>query len=186
MRYILFLILLVAANLTFGQTKISETDLYKLDSLIARKLSDHRAQNSLPVLMESQILTSTARHHSEYMKLSTIVGHEELMDIPRFNNINNPRKRVAHYANYEIADDNLFGEICLGIPTKKIDDLEEAANEIFEELLKNNNRFLIEHMEASYLGLSTKLDKKSLYATVMIGIGYNNIVAVLEAKASNE
>jgi hypothetical protein len=174
MKNILIVALTILVNLTYAQ----DVELAFLNQALLEEINAHREKLQLEPVMQNDILTRAADHHSDYMATTTMVTHEEMMDLPHFNNINSPRKRIEHFAGNNLPEDNIFAEICLGIRIRNYSDYKQLAHRIFTEMLGSENKSLLEFKDNLYAGLSVKEKKGTFYTTMKIGLGYNNIVAL--------
>lgn len=180
MRIFLTSLFLVLVNLTSAQEiNQSAIDYQLLDDLLQKEIAIYRDNHNLPTISPNEVLIQAARHHSEYMSRSRMVSHYQPMNLPFFNNLNTPRERVEFFSGSKVSQQNRYSEVCLGIKLKNVDSYQQLAQKIFADILASENKQLLDSREARYIGLSVRNTKHTYYTTIKLGMGYDNIVALL-------
>ena len=173
--HIFFIIILFHSALPGKELK--ETD--RVDAVLVKKIEEYRMINHLPGLMFSKVLQKASEHHALYMAKTRIVSHFQQMELVSMKSLYSPRKRIAYFANNMITEDNHYAEIVIGLKLKENDPV-KLAEYIWKKLINSENRVILDDCNARYFGLTTVIENNYCYLTIKFGLGYDNIVALLE------
>lgn len=174
MKKFIFLSFLLLSTSVYGQLSIAD-----LDSLLIREIVKARNESGLPELSINSILTACSRHHTSYMVQSRIVSHYQEMKLKRMRRLYSPKDRVAFFSK-DMGLKEAYSEICLAIPVNKNASEQEIAACILHEIVNSDNRIALLHPSSRHFGVSALQRKSVVYATISIGLGYHNIVALIE------
>lgn len=150
-----------------------------LDSLLLQEITSARQMAGVPEFTSNVILTSCSRHHTAYMAQSGMVSHYQDMKIKKMRRLYSPKDRIAFFSN-EMALNESYSEICLALPVDETAFDTEIAAMIIREIVNSENRVPLLDPAARHFGVSVLQRKSVVYATITIGMGYHNIVALLE------
>ena len=181
MRFLLTLISLFVLNITFAQSvDVSGVNHTLLDSLLKNRINEYRIDEGLSKMYANTILDEAADHHSKYMARATIVSHFQEMTLPGFYHLHSPKDRIMFFSDNTISNNNHYSEIVMGIKLKNVSTYHKLADALFKAIINSENKAILNSEEACYIGLSVNNKKHTYFTTIKIGMGYNNIVALLE------
>ena len=181
MRYIFLVLFLFIVNVTWSQSfDVSNPDYNLLESLIKKEINQFRHDQGLSPMNDNMILKDAADHHSAYMSRTTIVSHYQDMVLSGFHQLHSPKDRIKHFSGNTINKNNHYAEIVLGLRLKNDNTYLEVAEKIFSAILQSENKAILNNNESFYIGLSVNNKKRTFFTTINIGMGYDNIIALLE------
>jgi len=150
-----------------------------IDSLLALEIIHLRNEARLPEIFINVILTECSRHHTDYMTKSGMVSHYQDMKFRKMRRLYSPKDRLAYFSN-KLGIKESYSEICLAVPVNAYSSKKGIAKGIVRTILDSSNREALLHPAARHFGVSVKQRKSMAYATINIGLGYHNIVALIE------
>ena len=175
-RFVSLVIILLIPTVILAN-EISHINL--IDNLLIKRINEYREAGNLPVLKSSKVLQKASQHHAFYMAKTKIVSHFQQMELASMRSIYSPRKRIAYFANNVITKDNHYAEIVIGINVKNKDPY-KIADRIWKQMISSDNRVLLDDGNVHYYGLTTIKKGNDYFLTIKFGLGYDNIVALLE------